>query len=110
MASPPAGTNYVRDSATRTPVENGLNANDIDFQFPWYGYVYDPDGSLTQVGLNLNQRVSGDEKLFTRGGLKLESGAEWTRVNPGMTNYCQWDTNTATDPGAAPPGDVDTDR
>jgi len=107
VAVNPPGTDFVRDGSSNTLVENGLNVNDIDMQFPWYGYIYDADGSLTSGG----PAVSGDEVFIMRGGLLVDNPTGvWTRVNPGMAGYVDWFTNNlGADPGSAPPSDFDTD-
>ena len=105
-AAPPANTDYIYDTAARGASEAGLNFNDLDFQFPLYGYIYDPDSSL--IGGSPN--VSGDEVLVGRGGLLVEdTDTVWTRVDPGLAGYIDWNTNTGVDPGPNPPSDTDTD-
>ena len=51
---------------TADPNNDWVNGNDVDFQFPWYAYVQDVDGSLV-TGV-----VSGDEILIGYGGLAVE--------------------------------------
>jgi len=70
------GTNYIVDSAAK--IEAGLNPNDIDFQFPFYGYWYDPDGSLDATPV-----ITGDEVWVGRGGLVVEDpDTVWFRIPP----------------------------
>ena len=72
----PGPDNYVYDTLPK--VEDGLNPNDIDFQFPFYGFFYDPDDSLA-----LTAEITDDEVWVGRGGLVVEDPSSvWTRIQP----------------------------
>ncbi|MBN2083117.1 PKD domain-containing protein [bacterium] len=64
------------------PHNDWINGNDVDFQFPWYAYIYDPDGSLTGMSL------TGDEVLAGYAGLLLEdTDGSWVRADPLTPTY-----------------------
>ena len=94
---------------TAGPNEDGLSANDVDFQFPGrYAYIHDPDDSL----INLTG-VSGDETIVGYGGLLVDqgnhsgfgggAGTQWKRVDNTAGGYANWDSNT--DGSGAPDAD-----
>jgi hypothetical protein len=59
---------------TGNPHNDWINGNDVDFQFPWYAYVCDVDGSL------ITGVVSGDEVLMDYAGLPVEDPDDvWQR-------------------------------
>jgi hypothetical protein len=91
----PGGSNYVINSAARSAVvgvgDDTINANDAQFDFPFYAYVVDPNGS---VGAGGTGTLSGDETI-TYGGLLLVNNGTWTRVNPAGAGYKPWATLTA---------------
>jgi len=87
----PAAGNYV---VTGNPNNDWVNANDVDFQYPWYGFVYDPDASLTTAP----EQVSGDEVYLGYDGLVVEdTDTVWTRVSavawfdPDFVSVAGWD-------------------
>ena len=68
----PGSGNYVY---TINPNNDWINGNDVDFQFPWYAYVYDPDDSLSEYdwdGFGAAPAVSGDEVLVGYAGLLID--------------------------------------
>jgi hypothetical protein len=79
---------------TGHPHNDWINGNDVDFQFPWYGFVQDVDGSLV-TGV-----VSGDEVLMGYNGLVVEDEDDvWQRngtVNFSSREFIDiagWDAN-----------------
>jgi hypothetical protein len=86
-SSSPGAGNYVVNSAARNAqvgatAENGINGNDVQFEFPFYAYILDPNNSVHTAG---DGSLNGDETIIY-GGL-LISGAQWTRVNPAGASY-----------------------
>jgi hypothetical protein len=88
----PGGSNYLIQKAERNLTgDNALNGNDLQFDFPFYAYLVDPDSSVTSAGTgSLNVHCS-----WTYGGLLLVNGGEWTRVDPAGGGYKDWATLTS---------------
>ena len=112
----PTGTDIYRSSPnsgnenfivrTAGPNEDGLSANDVDFQFAGrYRFIHDPDDSLrTFSGAGPGgSNLTGDETLVGSGGLLVDqgnhsgfgggSGTQWKRVDSTNPDYTDWNTN-----------------
>ena len=104
----PGSGNYI---VTGNPNNDWINANDLDFQFPWYGFVYDADRSLSDPdwdGFGSLPQVSGDEVFLGYNGLVVEDPdtiwertgkIDWKHADFFDTGIFTDPTNPAWDPG-----------
>jgi hypothetical protein len=76
--------NYLQvDTGLHPTGEDGLNANDLDLQFPFYAYITWDDNLGLQTGV-LEQAEITD---ISYGGLLLKDDADWQRADPLAPGY-----------------------
>ncbi|MCB1216790.1 hypothetical protein KDL44_05320 [bacterium] len=77
--------NHLLTDAARLPSEDGLNANDLDLQFPFYAYITWDDTQGQANGVLEPEEILG----IDYGGLLLRDDADWQRADPVGLNYVQ---------------------
>lgn len=77
--------NHLVVSPEHDSDEDGINANDLDLQFPFYAYITWDDSKGQANGV-----IEPEEILdISYGGLLLKDDIDWQRANPNAGNYVQ---------------------
>jgi hypothetical protein len=82
-STPNAG--IVNEIVTTDPNNDWKNANDVDFAFPWYGYLDDGGNNAVEIGGTSPGFNATDDSVFYRGLLIGDTDASWARFVPAGT-------------------------